>query len=74
MRIDSRVRGLPRTALFLGDLGRCFLSLSGPKQLEPLFRFSLRIGHDLKAFDFTHFCTSSTTMLMKLTRVSQQRE
>jgi hypothetical protein len=31
LRIDSRVRGLPRTALFLCNLGCRFLSLSRPK-------------------------------------------
>jgi hypothetical protein len=73
LRLDSRIRGLPRTALFLCDLGRRFLSLPGLKQLEPLFRVPLRIGYNLEAFDFTHFCTSSITMLMKLTTVSYAR-
>jgi hypothetical protein len=70
VRVNSRHRGYPRTSLFLSNLGGRFLSLSGPKQLEPLLRGSLRIRHNLKTFDFVHFSTSSITMLMKLTTVS----
>jgi hypothetical protein len=67
--IDSRHCGWSRTSLFLSNLGGRFLSLSGPKQLEPLFRGSPRIRHNLKTFDFANF-SSSCIMLNKLTTVS----
>jgi len=72
-RLESRVSALPRAAFLCSDLSRCLFVLSSAEELKPLFSFSLRILYDLETFDFTHGCTSSMIMLMKLTTVSNVR-